>query len=1332
MEGLGLKPPEELSFDSGNISQRWKKWKKGFEFYLTATEYDSKSNKVQTSLFLTCIGEQGREIYETFEFPNADDKLKLKPVIEKFENYCNPRANTTIMRHKFFTHRQSEGQDFKTFVTELKTLSAECDFSTLRDSLIKDMIICGVSDNQLRERMLREPAINLQKAVELGHSSEQTKLHTKELQLNQSKIDKINRQRDTPRSGVARRTDNRTNSDHNQPNDREIKPKINHCKFCAGSHPWGKCPAYGKQCNRCKRKNHYAKCCPKSVDTMYNDNVEEESSPEDGFEFDTILAANDTPEADLDTSVNAIDDEQESSQWMINLLTNHKNINYKIDTGAQVNVLPINLVKQMRPRPIIKDTSIKLTAYNGTDIPVQGKCIASIEHKGNTFHQLFIIVKSNTTPIIGLKSCEKLNLIQRVHKINASTPLHTNFPINEFNDCFGEVGTLKTTYKIELKDDAKPCIVPPRKVPFAIKDRLHEELNRMEKLGVIEKVEKPTDWVNALVVVEKPNGKLRICLDPRPLNQAIKRQHYRLPTTEEILSEMKGANYFSKLDASNGYWQIRIDDESSDLLTFNTQFGRYKFNRMPFGIHSASEIFQREVTKIISGINGVANSQDDIIVWGDTVESHDQRLTEVLHRVREHGLKLNESKCQFRTNQLTFLGHIVSSEGIKPDPKKISAITNMPTPTNKQELQRFMGMVNYLAKFIPKLSAETAPLRLLLQKEYEFVIQKPQLIAIDRIKALITSAPTLQFYDPNKPTRLRTDASMEGLGAMLEQEDSNHEWQPIGYGSRSLDKAERNYCSIEREALSVLFGCEHFHEYLYGRQFTVQNDHQPLKTIFSKSITECPPRIQRFFLRLQRYDFILQYAPGKTMVVADTLSRASVKNEPPQINSVEVDRFVASIIDNLPISDNKLQELRNMTASDHVLQKVKLYAEKGWPVRREADIDTLSFYTVRDEIVYNHGLLLKGTRIIVPKSMQAELKRQIHIGHVGIESCLRRARQAVYWPGMSAEIKDMISNCSTCITHRNKQQSESLMRHEIPNAPWLKVASDIFTIFGSDYIIIVDYFSKFAEVSKVVKPSDTAAIIKQTKKIFSRHGIPKQLFSDNGPQYASKEFKEFAVAWDFRHDTSSPHYPRSNGLVERKIQTIKRAIKKAHTSGEDVYLALLAINTTPSEDGLSPAQKLFGRQPRTTLPSVNIDPKQSQQNRPQSNPSGKDLPQLQVGQPVRIRIDTNKDWSERGIVVRVCDEPRSYMIRNTKGNTVRRNRKHLLPTNEEFKVTPTYDDQTSQPEPSPIPSRVESPPIVDSSVEQSFQRGNHDDTSIKRTRYGRPTKPPTWFEDYET
>ena len=258
----------------------------------------------------------------------------------------------------------------------------------------------------------------------------------------------------------------------------------------------------------------------------------------------------------------------------------------------------------------------------------------------------------------------------------------------ENDDCFGEIGCLfNREYHIELCDDVKPVISPSRKIPIALKDKLNNELRRMKKLGIIEKIHKPTEWLNTLDVIEKPNGKLRVCLDPRPLNNAIKREYYQLPTAEEIMANMKNAKYFTKLDASSGYWQIKVDEQSSYLLAFMTPNGRFKFNRLPFGIHSTSEIYQSEISQIIFGLEGTLCSQDDIIIWGEILDKHNERLVCTFLRIRESGLKLNRSKCSFGEKEITFLGHNLSAEGLKPNHEKITAIRDMPDPTNKQEMQ---------------------------------------------------------------------------------------------------------------------------------------------------------------------------------------------------------------------------------------------------------------------------------------------------------------------------------------------------------------------------------------------------------------------------------------------------------------------------------------------------------------------------------------------------------------------------------------------------------------------------------------------------------------------
>jgi hypothetical protein len=426
---------------------------------------------------------------------------------------------------------------------------------------------------------------------------------------------------------------------------------------------------------KCSKFNHFARCCPgknKSVKNVNCDSSDSDDAPDDTFFVGSVKV--DTTETQTNPVIsgeerNSTTKKNESneftiftvgseseieSEWTVGMDTNGSNVRYKLDTGAQVNVLPKSQYNRLIRKPKLKNTKVKLTAYNGTNIPVVGKCIVRVAHKKNCdVPVLFIVAETTSQPILGLSTCENLNLVKRVMIVKPKEEQLPSF-ISEFECCFGELGTLPKVHKMVIDPSVPPVIHPPRHVPITIQPKLKEELDRMEKLGVISKVTEPTDWVSSLVVVEKPDGSIRICLDPKDLNQAIKRSHLQLPTAEDIISKMTGARYFSKLDASSGYWQTKLDEESSKLLCFNSLFGCYKFNRLPFGVSNASEIFQLDIAEIIEGIEGAANAQVDIIVWGDTKEVHDQRLHKVLSRIKDSGLKLNRKKCQFCVTQITF------------------------------------------------------------------------------------------------------------------------------------------------------------------------------------------------------------------------------------------------------------------------------------------------------------------------------------------------------------------------------------------------------------------------------------------------------------------------------------------------------------------------------------------------------------------------------------------------------------------------------------------------------------------------------------------------------
>ena len=726
----------------------------------------------------------------------------------------------------------------------------------------------------------------------------------------------------------------------------------------------------------------------------------------------------------------------------------------KVDSGADVSIINIEEFKRLKNPPNLIKCKIKYKAYNQTDIKVHGKCLLQIETQNGTYDVLKFVIADYESILSGNHSI-RLGLIKKLFSIQGDNAINTKI--------FDEIGCLKDEIKIHLRSDAVPVIHPPRKVPISLHKKLKDELDRMVRLEVIQPIDEPTEWVSSLVIIEKPDGRIRVCLDPKPLNKAIKRQHYPLPTTEEIFDKMKDAHMFSKLDASSGYWQIKVDEESSKLLCFNTPFGRYKFKRLPFGIHIASEIFQNKIEQILEGLQGTANSQDDIIVWGKNKTEHDKRLQDVMDRIYKSGLRLNKQKCEIGKDDIIFLGHRITKQGVHPDPEKIKAISKLEMPKDVTGVQRILGMIGYVGKFIPDLSEITKPFRQLIENGSEFRITDSHKKALKRIKYILTSNPILKRFDIKKETKLSADASKDGLGAVLLQRRGDT-WFPASYASRTLAKNEQNYAQIEKECLATVFACTRFHHYVYGRAFQCETDHKPLETLFKKSISDAPPRIQRMIMTLVKYpDMTLKFVPGKSLKMAGTLSRAPlISQNAPETN--ELDCQVHLVTSNLPISDQKMVDFRYATNNDLVLNSLKHVILKGWPnYYSQCPQEVREYWQHRDTLNVEDGLIYKGERLVVPRTMRNLIKTKIHEGHLGITKCTIRAKTYFFWPFMMRHVKDVVERYETCQEYRKAQPKQPNMSRDV-DIPWHTVGCDIFHHGTSHYVIVTDYFSSYPEV----------------------------------------------------------------------------------------------------------------------------------------------------------------------------------------------------------------------------------------------------------------------------
>ena len=737
------------------------------------------------------------------------------------------------------------------------------------------------------------------------------------------------------------------------------------------------------------------------------------------------------------------------------------------------------------------------------------------------------------------------------------------------------------------------------------------------------------------------------------------------------------AKIFTKLDANCGFWQIPLTQSSRLLTTFITPIGRFCFNKLPFGITSTPEYFQKRMSQILDGLEGVLCQIDDVLVYGQDEAEHDRRVTAVLKRIEAAGVTLNPDKCEFGKTSLKFLGHVIDRAGIQADPDKTSAITQMPPPTTVTELRRFLGMVNQLGKFSPNLAELTKPLRDLLSKTSDWLWGPEQDRAFAESKSELTRAVILAHYNPEAATKISADASSYGLGAVLLQRDGTH-WHPIAYASRSMSETESHYAQIEKEALACTWACEKFSTYVLGRSFTIETDHKPLVPLLgTKQLHSLPPRILRFRLRLDRFEYQIVHVPGKHLYTADTLSRAPTSSPTPDDAIMEevadtamtmcIDTAMTMCIDHLPAGSERLREYTSAQDSDTICSRVKTYCKEGWPDKYNLGPELRPYWEKRDELTMSGNLLMCGHRIVVPESMQEVTLRKIHQGHQGIRRSRLRAQTSVWWPGLSRRIADYVRRCPDCARDTTPNK-ELLMPTELPDYPWQRVATDLFVLKGVTYVLIVDYFSRYPEVIKLTTTTSQSVILAM-KSVFSRHGIPEIVQSDNGPQYSSEEFSQFAIAYGFYHDPSSPHFPQSNGHAERAVKTVKKLLKDA----DDPYLALLTYRATPLPwCGYSPAELLMGRPIRSDLPLVktslipgwpylnafrthNQEFKERQKRDYDERHRVRPLPEIPNGTDVWVTTDGK---ARPGQVLSPAGAPRSYVVDTSAGH-IRRNRSQL-------------------------------------------------------------------------
>ena len=940
------------------------------------------------------------------------------------------------------------------------------------------------------------------------------------------------------------------------------------------------------------------------------------------------------------------------------------------------------------------------------DFPKQ---IRAVQHTNSRVHEV-----RNTKPSADTQNSPGTTTLTLPSSTSPPLPLHSTTPpsearryfLEEFKDVLVKKADLQNAplkamagppMRIHLREDAQPfAIHTPRLIPLAFQASVKAELDSMLAQGVITPAgDEPSPWCHPLVAVAKPNGGVRITTDLSKLNSQVSRPAHPSPTPfAAIRSVDPRSRYFTTVDALSGYWQIELAEEDQPLTTFITPYGRFRYCRGPMGFAATGDAFCLRGDMALQGVRNCVKVVDDVLLHDEDYLTHLHRVHDVLTRCRSHGITLNAEMFTLASAAVSFCGYRLSGDGIAADPEKVRAITEFTTPANLTDLRSFMGLVNQLAEFSSAISVAAAPLRPLMSPKRTFKWTPDHDQAFNDVKTALSSPPVLATFDPALPTVLQTDASrLFGVGYALLQDHGGGKFRLVQCGSRFLADAETRYATIELELVAVVWAMIKCKFYLAGLQhFDLITDHRPLVPILNHYSLDAidNPRLQRLKEKISAFVFTAVWRAGKELRIPDALSRAPVSRptaEDDLLNaetSNSIRRFVTEpAVDALasPDDDLVLEELRTAARADPSYMQLLESVRNGFPRDRYDLHNTLRpYWKIREALYCDGDLVLYGARVVVPASLRRRVLSRLHDSHRGAEATKRRARQAVYWPGIDADIVNVVRACEPCQVMQPSQQQEPLLCDDNPTRPFESVSADYFSVAGKHFLVLADRLSGWPVVVSCGTDTTSSATIRHFRHLFRDLGVPVRLRTDGGPQFTSRELADFLERWGIRHIVSTPHYPQSNGHAEAAVKTVKHLIMKVAPSGnidsEAFDQALLELRNTPTHTGRSPAQALYGHPLRSCVPAhakafakewqaraESCDrraAKRTQDAKARYDDRACPLQPVEIGALVRIQDPTTRRWDKVGTVMGV-GRTRDYQLRMPSGRIWWRNRRFLRP-----------------------------------------------------------------------
>lgn len=706
--------------------------------------------------------------------------------------------------------------------------------------------------------------------------------------------------------------------------------------------------------------------------------------------------------------------------------------------------------------------------------------------------------------------------------------------INMYRNCFArtmsELGcTNVTEMNIEL-DDTTPVVYRPYRLSHTERERVREMVKDLLDNDIAE--ESISSYASPIVLVKKKMGGYRLCVDFRALNRKTKKDHFPMPRIDDQLDMLNGNKYYTSLDLASGYYQIPIRDDCKHLTAFITPDGLYQFKKMPFGLVNSPAVFQRAINHQVLGnsrFDSALAYMDDILIPGRDFKEECERLEKTFKLLHKANLTLNVQKCNFFQEELEYLGYEIGEHGIRPGKEKTKAVDSFPTPRNVREVRQFIGLAGYFRKFIRNFASIARPLTDLTRKDKEWCWKSDQQDAFLKLKAALVERPVLGIYDPKYVTHLHTDASKYGFGGiLLQKKDDNDRMKPIAYFSRKTSIDEQKYHAYELETLASL---QRFRVYLLGIHFTLVTDCAALRATFSKR--DLMPRVARWWIAMQDFDFNIQYKPGHTMLHVDALSRNSQLCE--SDTSRETNPTVLKITQEdwlltLQLQDTELQRIRKILEDNEYSDIKKNYVLKG------------------NKLFRKDGEQLKW---VVPKEARFQLCKLNHddIGHFGVEKTIDKVSKYFWFPKMKRFIKKYVHSCIECAYSKESSGPKEGLLHPIHKVdkPFDTVHIDHLGPFvrntnGHSYLLIlVDGFTKFCILTPL-RNLKSSLTIRSLENTFCTFGYPRRLISDQGSSFTSHEFKRFCNESHIQHILNAVASPRANGQVERYNRTVLDAL----------------------------------------------------------------------------------------------------------------------------------------------------------------------------------------------